>query len=249
MSNPRVGINLIVFGEKLENDIAGVFGEVAEAGYEAVEAPNLFEKHGQSRVKELLSQTKVGVITAHVGYDDLAKEGRVGTHMAYLKSVGGQYLICSGVSDMNSLQGFEDSAEFFNEVGRRCKEAGLTFCYHNHNWEFKAWDGVKGIHRLNELCDPNLVKLCTDVYWVHIGGEDPAEYIDRYKDRAGYYHFKDGSPGKFVELGQGEVDLISARDAALKAGADWIICEQDKTDKATRQSIRESREYLRSMGL
>ena len=249
MSKPRVGIQLIVFGEKQQNDIAGVFREVAQAGYDGIEAGNLFETHGESRIRNLLSETNLAIAGIHAGYNDLAKEGRVPAHMHYLKTVGAKYLICSGVSDNTSLRGYESSARFFNDLGRRCKEAGLVFCYHNHNWEFKSWDGMKGIHRLNEICDPNLVKLCVDVYWVHIGGEEPAEFIARYKDRAGYYHFKDGSPGRFVELGQGEVNLIAALDAALKAGADWIICEQDKTDKPTKQSITESRNYLRSIGL
>lgn len=249
MRKPKVGIQLIVFGERQQDDIAGVFREVAEAGYDGIEAGNLFEAHGEDRIGNLLDETKLPIVGVHIGYDDLAKEGRVEAHMDYLKAVGGKYLICSDVSDRDSLQGYETSASFFNEIGRRCQQAGLVFCYHNHNWEFKLWDGVKGIHRLNELCDPSLVKLCIDVYWVHIGGEPPAEYIARYKDRAGYYHFKDGSPGRFVELGQGEVDLVAARDAALAAGADWITCEQDTTDKPKKQSITESREYLRSIGL
>ena len=153
------------------------------------------------------------------------------------------------MSDDTSLEGYEKSAAFFNRTGRQCKDAGLVFLYHNHDWEFKSFNGVKAIHRLNELCDPELVKLCIDVYWVHIGGENPSEYISRYRNRAGYYHFKDGSPGKFIELGQGEVDLVSAKETAMTVGADWIICEQDTTEKPTLQSIAESRAYLESIGL
>jgi sugar phosphate isomerase/epimerase len=123
------------------------------------------------------------------------------------------------------------------------------FCYHNHNWEFEAYDGVKGIHRLCELTDPDLMKLCVDVYWVHVGGEDPAEFIQRYADRAVYYHFKDGAPGSFIELGDGEVDLPKALQAALACNPEWIVCEQDRTELEPKASITKSREYLRSIGL
>lgn len=249
MTQPKIGIQLIVFGEKQKTDIAGVLREVAQAGYEGIEADNLFQNHGEDAVRKLIDETGLSVIGLHRGYDDLVQEETIEKDIDYLKAVGGTYLICSGVSDNNSLDGYENSAAFFNETGKRCRDAGLVFMYHNHNWEFQSFNGTKAIHRLVELCDPALVKLCIDVYWVHIGGEDPSTFIARYKDRAGYYHFKDGSPGKFIELGQGEVDLMSAKQAALAAGADWIICEQDTTEKSTLQSITESREYLRSIGL
>ena len=38
---------------------------------------------------------------------------------------------------------------------------------------------------------------------VHIGGEEPAQFIARYANRIGYYHIKDGDTGVFTELGQG----------------------------------------------
>jgi sugar phosphate isomerase/epimerase len=47
-------------------------------------------------------------------------------------------------------------------------------------------------------------------------------------------------------LGRGTVDLPTARDAALEAGADWIVAEQDRSDKDPGQSIAESRDYMRT---
>jgi sugar phosphate isomerase/epimerase len=96
------------------------------------------------------------------------------------------------------------------------------------------------------------VKLNIDVFWVHIGGEVPAEFIARYSDRVGYYHFKDGektADGQtFIELGQGAVDLVAAREAALKHPLDWIICEQDSSQKEAKVSIRESFDHLKKIG-
>ena len=63
------------------------------------------------------------------------------------------------------------------------------------------------------------------------------------------YHFKDGDQGPtFIELGQGKVDLVSAREAALKQPVDWIVCEQDRTEKEPGVSIKESFEYLKEIG-
>jgi len=249
MNKPNIGLNLIIFGDRVQNDLEGVLKEVSQAGYTAIETRNFFETHGESRFEEILAKTGLRVGAIHVGYEELTQEGKVDLHLQYLKAVGARYFLCSGVSDLHSLEGYERSAEMFNQVGRQCRDAGIRFCYHNHDYEFRVWNGVKGIHRMMELCDSDLVGLCVDVYWVYIGGEDPAEYIDRYRNRAWYGHFKDGSPGRFTELGRGEVDLLSARDAALRAGTEWIVVEQDKTDKAPKDSIRESLEYLRGIGV
>ena len=163
--------------------------------------------------------------------------------------MGAGFLICSGVADGEGIERFEKAAETFNHVGRTCRAAGLTFCYHNHAWEFEEFDGTKGIHRLAELTDPDLVSLNADVYWVHIGGEVPAEFIARYGKRIPYFHFKDGSPGEFVELGRGEVDLESALSAALAVEPAWIIAEQDRTAIDPADSVRISRECLKALGL
>ncbi|HPO07546.1 MAG TPA: sugar phosphate isomerase/epimerase [bacterium] len=249
MNKPNTGLNLIIFGDRVQNDLEDVLSEASQAGYTAIETRNFFETHGESRFKEILAETGLQVAAIHVGYEELTWQGKTDTHLRYLEAVGAKYFLCSGVSDLHCLEGFERSAEVFNRVGRQCRDAGIRFCYHNHDYEFRAWNGVKGIHRMLELCDQDLVGLCADVYWVHIGGENPAEYIDRYRDRVHYCHFKDGSPGRFTELGRGEVDLPSARDAVLRAGVEWIVVEQDKTDKAPKDSIRESLEYLRGIGL
>ena len=57
---------------------------------------------------------------------------------------------------------------------------------------------------------------------MHIGGENPASFVDRYAERIGYYHVKDGSKGTFTELGRGTVDLPNA-PAALRTNPDWLV--------------------------
>jgi sugar phosphate isomerase/epimerase len=156
--------------------------------------------------------------------------------------MGAHYLMCSGVAGGDGIEAYQRSAEVFNKAGAFCKEHGVSLCYHNHNWEFtrfpKAGGEVTAIHELCALTDPAVVKLCIDVYWVAVGGEDPAAFIQRYADRAAYFHFKDGlwepgTPGKatkFTELGNGNVPLKAALDAALAVKPEWIVTEQDSSN-------------------
>jgi len=249
MAAPKVGLQLIVYGGRPATDLEGVLREVAEVGYAGIESGNMFQMAEPAKVKDLLAETGLAVCGMHSGFADQQDPAAVERNIAYLKEVGSKYLICSGVAQGEGIERFEKAAPVFNKVGQTCKEAGLVFCYHNHNWEFEAYDGVKGIHRLCELTDPDLVKLCTDVYWVTVGGENPAEFIARYANRCPYFHFKDGEPGKFVELGQGKVDLVAAKQAALKAGPEWIVCEQDRTELEPKDSVAQSLAYLRKIGL
>lgn len=249
MAQPRIGIQLIIYGQRTRDDLSGVLREVKEAGFEGIETGNLFQMASPERVKSLLADTGLVVAGMHTGYADVADDAKLSEHIAYLKAVNSKYLICSGVAKAEGIKGYEEAAETFNRVGQRCRDEGLIFCYHNHAWEFEAFNGVKGIHRLAELTDPQLVKLCIDVYWVTIGGEDPVEFIRRYRDRASYFHFKDGAPGVFTELGKGQVNLQGCKEIALEIDSEWIVYEQDRTDKDVIESVRESREYLRQLGL
>ena len=67
-----------------------------------------------------------------------------------------------------------ESAAKFNAIGAACRERGLQFLYHNHDWEFVKFEGESALDLLLAATDPELVELELDVYWVKKGGEDPA---------------------------------------------------------------------------
>ena len=253
MSN--LGLQLLAYGDRQREDLAGVLAEIKEGGYDGAEAGG--DGRGLLGAEVLLSAFRnagLALTGIHVGYRDCADEARVRDHIAFLKHAGSRFLICSGVLDNNALAGYEAAADTFNQVGQRCRDAGLTFCYHNHAWEFRRLEGGRqGITTLIERTCPDLVKLTIEVFWVHVGGANPAQFIASHSDRAGYYHFKDGARTPdgptFVELGQGEVDLVGARDEALKHPLEWIVCEQDRSDLEPKASITQSFHYLKQIGL
>lgn len=244
----KVGIQLIIFGKQQQEDLAGAFAAVKRAGYAGVEMgpPAL----PVAQVKELLAKNGLALTGFHGGYAMYEKASERAALIEKCKALGGKYLICSGVSDRDHLAGYEQTAPVFNQIGAECKKAGLTFCYHNHAWEFTPLEGgVRGLHRLGELTDPALVKYNVDVYWVHIGDVvTPDTFIKRHANRMGYYHIKDGRPGEFLPLGQGEVDLKGALKAAQECGIDWLIYEQDRPKVGAEEDATVSRKYLRALG-
>lgn len=256
MAEPTASVQLIVFGPRNQTDIAGVLKEVATAGFPAIEAGDLFAAFGEETTRRVLGENNLQVSGAHFGYGDYADPDRLVPHIAYAKAIGLKHLMCSGVADTKTAEGYKQSAQVFNEVGKRLADEGLTFNYHNHAWEFDDLGGVNGMDILAVETDPALVKFNIDVFWVYYGGQDPVEFIQKHADRAGYFHFKDGrkttdAGGKprpeFLELGRGDVDLKAAIAAAKQVGAEWVVAEQDNTTLAPLESVTISRAYLRDV--
>lgn len=261
-TKPRVGIQLIVFGQKPREDLEGVMKAAKDAGYDGIETGNL-ARGSDKDFPGLFKSHGLALTGVHAGYGEFEDMEKVKSNVEYLNRMDARYLMCSGVAGGDSLESYQRSAETFNRVGEYCRQHGASFCYHNHNWEFKRFNDpergeVVAMHELCALTDPQNVKLCIDVYWVAVGGEDPAAFVRRYANRAAYFHFKDGewepgTPGKatrFLELGHGKVDLRAALDAALEQNPEWIVTEQDTPNgRDPAVCARESRDYLRTMGL
>jgi sugar phosphate isomerase/epimerase len=251
MGRPRVGVQLIIFGERATTDLRGVLADVEAAGYDGFEGGALASPADAESVRQAMEGRSLAFLGGHSGIDQMANPDEVERHAGLVAALGGRYLMVSGGHD--TLDGYRRGAEMLDRAGERCRRAGVALCYHNHAWEFKRLEGQVPIHLLAELTDPQLVKLCPDIYWVHVGGEDPAAFLTRYGRRCPCIHFKDGLGGDqardFRELGRGKVDVAAALDAALKCDADWIIVEQDETERDPAESCRISREYLKSLGV
>ena len=251
----KVGIELIVFQGREQKDLDGVLRECAEAGYSCVETGFIFDRYTSGQVKDICKKYNLEYAAGHGGYDTFCDEKKLGKVIKDIKDAGGSYIISSGVArGGKDIEGYKESAGVFNKAGKLARDAGLTFCYHNHAFEFETINGVKGIHVLGEETDPEIVKFNIDVSWVQIGGESPAHFINRYSNRAGYYHFKDAfikSKDKIVwtELGKGDIDLESAYKAAESCGAKYIIYEEDVAQIEVKQAITDSRNFLRQLGI
>ena len=122
-------------------------------------------------------------------------------------------------------------AEELDSFGRKLKPYGMTFHYHNHNFEFKPLDD--GRTTLMELLlSKENINFVPDVGWMHFAGADPAAMLHRMKGRVEVIHFKDyvtdeNGGIRFVSLGQGKVDLKACYEAAVELEMPYIVYEQD----------------------
>jgi sugar phosphate isomerase/epimerase len=233
--------------DELAKDYLGTLSRIAEVGYQAVELGPPPEGISIDALKQHLTQIGLGVVGAHAGIAQLT-DG-LDDLSAYLHEVGGTYVAIS--YRFGSRQDVLDAARQFNTIGQRCRERGIQFLYHNHNWEFTRFDGEYALDTLLAETDPELVKMELDTYWVQRGGEDPVAYLRRLHGRCPLLHVKDVEPGEeqfFAEVGEGTLDWGAILREAEAAGTQWLVVEQDRSRRPVFESIAISYRNLKAMG-
>ena len=210
-----------------------IYGDTPEVFKEKVEAAGM--KPLSAHVSRSLTREEIdkGDFTAALEWWDKCIE----THV----KAGMKYLVTPWIGLQPSLQDLQVYCDYLNEVGRRCKAAGLQYGYHNHAYEFEKVEGKVMFDYMLENTDPELVFFQMDVYWTVIGKASPVDYFHRYPGRFRMLHIKDE-----WEVGQsGMVGFDAIFKNAEKAGLqDFVVeIERYKHDDIL-VSFRESADYL-----
>jgi len=168
------------------------------------------------------------------------------------KNAGMDYLVLPSLdkSRRKSLDDYYKVAEEFNLMGEKCKNAGLTFAYHNHAFEFESIENKVPYDILLENTDPELVTMQLDLYWIVYGKCDPVDYFERYPGRFELFHMKDMSEGasmESTEIGRGTIDFEAIFEKKEKAGMRYFYLEQEAFQMDPFESIAISYNYLKNL--
>ena len=149
------------------------------------------------------------------------------------------------------------NVDLFNAFGKKVSAAGMTFGYHNHDAEFKKYDGKSAFDYIYENTDPEHVKMELDVGWVTVAQEDPIAILNKYKSRVIALHVKDvgkrvaggPSPGS-VALGEGVTDWKKVLTTAKSHGVQHYFYEQEEPfTRPVLESVKISGDYLKKLGV
>ncbi len=226
---------------------AGTLRRVADIGYKAVE----FAGYGglsAEQQRDLLAETGLTAASTHVGLDILAHAPD--DAIAYGKAIDCRYLVLPGLpNDHRNPEAMRALAPRLDDLGRRCQEQGITFGYHNHDWEFAEHaNSTALLDLLLDATDPALVALELDAYWAAYAGVDAVAYLQRRAGRVPLIHLKDMTPERtFAEVGDGTLDMGALITAAGAAGARWYIVENDAPTIPSLESARRSLTNLQTM--
>ena len=231
-------------------DITRTLKKVRSIGYESVQLSGL-GPIDPNELKTILGGEGLSVCATHVSYERLEKELDVVVEEHRLWGCG-HIAIGSLPEAYRDGGGFSRFAKEAHEVAGQLKKAGITFSYHNHNWELERIDGRTGLDILVEESDPSLC-FEIDTYWIQAGGGDPAYWIRRVKDRAPLVHLKDMTVSErkpvMAEVGEGNLNWAGILEACSEAKVEWYIVEQDWCERDPFESIAISYRNLTGMGL
>jgi sugar phosphate isomerase/epimerase len=240
----RIGLMLWTVRGECARAFEPTLREVAEMGYEGVE---LFDLHGHApdEVASWLADTGLVAVGRHASLD--AIESDLAALAAEARTLGWRRLSVSWV----------DPSELGPDLVRRLTAAaasaathGLELGFHNHDAEVKPRNG--GPSFLDDLLAADAVFLELDLGWAWYAGADPLSLLGRARGRCPIVHVKDflsREPGSFAPVGDGSVGYERVAPAAVDAGAEWLLVEQDETDGPSLEAARRSFEALSAMVL
>ncbi|MEK3888721.1 sugar phosphate isomerase/epimerase family protein [Bacillus sp. FSL K6-3431] len=234
--------------EELDKDFFGSFQRVADIGYRGVEVGMPPKGITVEEMKSRFAEMELQVISCHSSVEQLTND--LSTVTDFVKEMGGKYIVLSHRFD--TKEDVLKSARLFNQIGADTKAQGIQFLYHNHDWEFTKFDDQYALDILLDETNPDLVKLELDTYWVQKGGENPAEYLRKLKNRCPLLHVKDMEADEeqfFAEVGEGILDFREIIQVAEDVGTEWLVVEQDLCRRDVFDCIETSYTNLREMGV
>lgn len=246
------GLQLYTLRDVIADDPEATLRQVAEFGYTQIESyegsMGMWWNMGNTGFKDLMDELGMTVISSHANvFEDFERKANEAAE------IGLKYIVCPWIGPQDSLDGYRNIADQFNEIGEIASDVGLRFAYHNHAYSFEEQEGEIPHDVLMENTDPNLVEYQMDIYWVVAAGQDPAAWMEKYSGRFTSGHVKDLSPGDDPEstiLGTGSIDFTELLPTAVQHGMEDFIVEQEAyTGTTPMDAIRENALYMQELSI
>lgn len=277
MTKLPVALQLYTVRNEMAADFAGTLKKVKAMGYDGVEFAGLFDRDVKE-IKSLLNVLELKPVSAHVPFMELKNTpeqvlsvyASLGCKYAAIPSLPDEYRF--------DKAGYSEGIEIIKALGKTAKEKGMTLLYHNHDFEFIIIEGEYGLDKLYKDVSDKLLETEIDTCWVNVAGVNPVDYVKQYTGRAPVVHLKDfvmkgrEKPDHLYELigvrngqsvkseqteenfgfrpvGYGIQNIHALVEAAIDAGAEWLVVEQDNPGpgKTPLESAEMSVKFLKAL--
>jgi len=247
----RLGVQLYSVRDAMKTDPAGSLKKLADMGYLHVEHANYIDRkfycYSAKDFKKLLTDLALQmpsghtVMTAHdwdTTKNDFTDKWKYTIQDA--AEVGQRYVISPWLDDnlRTDMDGLKRFMEQMNKCGELCKASGMTFGYHNHNFEFKTKIGDGDLYDfILANTDPKLVAQQMDIGNMLGAGGIAMDLLKKYPGRFELMHVKDeikSETGQGMDgydstvLGQGVMPVKAiVKEARKIGGTSQFIIEQE----------------------
>lgn len=267
-----IGLQLYTLRNEIEAEgIEAILKKVADIGYKWVEPygyeERKFLKKTPAEFKQICTDLGMRIPSVH-SVTEVSSAGGKEAILDQMKTtaedaiaLGSEYMVWAFLKpeDRTSMDDYKKHIETWNRFSEICKEAGIQFAYHNHDFEFITYEGETEMpyEMIMRETDPDLVKFELDLFWVTIAGQDPVEWFNKAPGRFHLWHVKDmvkkedkyvvdGADRYFAPVGQGTIDFKRIYDARKTSGMRYFFVEQDFTKEGASpvDTIKVSWNYL-----
>ncbi len=254
-----LGLQLYTFREAFKTDVVGTLDKIKELGFTEIEGGGDYGL-GLEQFQALLKERGLAMASVGFGYDSMKKD--IGAAVARAQAFGVKYVMCAWIPHKGFTEAVvHQAAADFNTFGKAFREAGITFTYHPHGYEFRPLkEGSDRTHfdLLVAETNPEYVSFEMDVFWVTHPGQDPAKLLAKYPNRWSMMHLKDLRKGAAtgihtgsapqtddVALGEGQVNWPAVLKQAAAIGVTHYFIEDESAEPF--HSVPVSVEYLRTV--
>ncbi len=209
-------------------DLRASFAEMKRIGYDVAQMSGICKIEAE-RLRDFSDEFSLPIVCTHSPFDRILNDtdALIKEHLIYRCPVVG--LGAMPVEYQGTLSGMRKFLADISEPMKKIKDAGLSFAYHNHAFEFVTEGGALLYDVMIEE-SPEL-NFILDTYWVKYGGYDAQEYIKKIgKERMNNVHLKDmltEPKGEICPCGVGIIDFKPVITLCDSLGIENALVEQD----------------------
>jgi sugar phosphate isomerase/epimerase len=231
-------------------DLATTAAKLRAIGYTAVELSGL-GPIPDDKIVAILRDAGLRICATHEPPQEILDEP--GACIARLQRLGcrlASYPFPASL-DLANADHIRSLTRQLDAAGARFRDAGLVLGYHNHAIEFVKFEGAPVLDYIFAHTQPENLAAELDTFWIHYGGGDILEWIEKLRGRLTTIHLKDygfttGNQPTWCEIGRGTLNWKKIIAAAERSGCEWFIVEQDTCPGDPFESLKISFDYLQA---
>ena len=204
--------------------------KIKSMGYDATQASAICDIEGE-RLRSYIDELSLPVLCTHRSFDEIVNNTK--KSIVFHKTIGCPMVGLGSMPDeyRGSFSGLLNFLDTIREPVKMIRDAGLSFAYHNHAFEFDVLEnGITAYDYLVE--EVEWIDFIHDVYWSYYAEKSPEYYIRKIAPlgRIADVHFKDMKTepkGPICPCGDGIMDFKSLAEVCKTVGIKNVYVEQD----------------------
>ncbi|XMO87627.1 TIM barrel protein [Algibacter sp. AS12] len=229
----NIGIQLVSVHDEMLKNPEKTLIQLGRMGYSYVETfvykDGGFYGYSPSAFKAIVEKAGMQFLGSMTFFDPEDKNDEVAINSWWNnaiqdhKKAGVEYLSTSNskIKSITTIKELQEYCNYYNQIGKLCKDNGLKFIFHNHADEFLKVEGIRVYDYFLQNTNPEYVYFQSDVYWMHVAGVNPVHYFKTYPKRFISWHVKD-----YKELGEsGKIDFKELFKHQEISGVEYILSE------------------------